>query len=577
MAAGSGKTGCILDGLRRIAYDDRRLKFVSHAPVQRTRQPIRGVTNQRKQAAMNGTDQWPVLIIDDEKDIRDVTALTLTDAGYRVDTAADGAQGLARCETFQPRIVVTDIRMPGMDGIQVLETIKRRFPDTEVIVATAFGEMTTAIRALQLDASDFITKPIHTEAMMVALERARQRYSTRQQLKDYTRHLEKGLSRTTRQLEETVAYQERLIESSMDGILGCNRSGKVVIFNRSMEQMLGRDRVEVLQRVTLEHFFSPAEYRRFQDDLTSPGHGGANRLMLYETCLLDRHQKTVPVQLSATVLMEAAQATGLVCFCRDLRRIHRLEQEMADQARLLHRDKMMSLGRLAASVAHEINNPLAGILNYIRLMLRTFNKGPLPADKHSQFAGYLALLETETERCSKIVASLLTFSRRSPVAMRPLSINEIVDRSIVLARHKLELGNIALATRIAKDLPEIVGDANQLQQCLLNLIFNAVDAMPDGGKLTLSATLEENPTTAAIRVTDTGHGIREEDMGHIFEPFYTTKAEGHGIGLGLPTTYGIIDRHGGTLMASSQPGRGTTFEIRLPVQASGSRAPGVTT
>ena len=100
-------------------------------------------------------------------------ALTLVDAGYLVETAADGAAGLARCEQFSPRIVITDIRMPGMDGIQVLETIKQRFPDTEVIVATAFGEMETAIRALQLDASDFITKPIHTEAMMVALERAR--------------------------------------------------------------------------------------------------------------------------------------------------------------------------------------------------------------------------------------------------------------------------------------------------------------------------------------------------------------------------------------------------------------------
>ena len=206
---------------------------------------------------MTIADGWPVLIIDDEQDIRDVTALTLMDAGYRVETAADGAEGLVRCEQFSPRIVITDIRMPGMDGIQVLETIKRRFPETEVIVATAFGEMETAIRALQLDASDFITKPIHTEAMMVALERARHRYTTRQQLKDYTRHLEKGLTRTTRQLEETVAFQDRLIESSMDGICGCDGSGKVVTFNRSMERMLGIDRAEVMNRATLERLFQP--------------------------------------------------------------------------------------------------------------------------------------------------------------------------------------------------------------------------------------------------------------------------------------------------------------------------------
>ncbi|MCB2146839.1 MAG: response regulator [Deltaproteobacteria bacterium] len=523
---------------------------------------------------MTTADQWPVLIIDDEQDIRDVTALTLMDAGYVVETAADGIEGLARCEQFAPRIVITDIRMPGMDGIQVLETIKQRFPDTEVIVATAFGEMETAIRALQLDASDFITKPIHTEAMMVALGRARHRYATRQQLKDYTRHLEKGLSRTTRQLEETVAFQDRLIESSMDGICGCDGSGKVITFNRSMERMLGFDRAEVLHRVTLEHFFSQVEYRRFREDLAASGHGGPNRLMLYETCLQDHNQQPVPVQLSATVLMEDAQSAGLVCFFRDLRRIHRLEQEMADQARLLHQDKMMSLGRLAASVAHEINNPLSGILNYIRLMLRAFKKGPLPSDRHAQFARYLELVETETDRCSKIVASLLTFSRRSPVSVGPVSINEILDRSIVLARHRLELGNISLATRIADPLPEVNGDANQLQQCLLNLIFNAVDAMSDGGTLTLSAAAEENPRTVVIQVTDTGIGIRAEDMAHIFEPFFTTKQEGHGIGLGLSTTYGIIDRHGGSLTAASQSGRGSTFEIRLPVQEPHVNPPG---
>ena len=524
---------------------------------------------------MTTTDRdWPVLVIDDEEDIRDVTAMALTDAGYRVGTAADGVEGLARCEESLPRIVITDIRMPGMDGLAVLETVKRRFPDTEVIVATAFGEMETAIRALQLDASDFITKPIHTDALMVAMDRARRRYTTRQQLKMYTQRLERGLDQTTRQLEDTVGYLQRLIESSMDGICGCDTDGLIITVNRSMEKLLGLDRRRLVGRRTLADFFSPDAYRQLQTDLAGPGHGGINRLMLYDTRLKDQAGQAVPVQLAASVLSDADQPGGLVCFFRDLRRIHRLEQEMADQARLLHQDKMMSLGRLAASVAHEINNPLAGILNYVRLMLRAFRQGPLTAERHARFSEHLALVEAETDRCAKIVSSLLTFSRKSPVVMQPVDPGEVLSRCIVLARHRLELGDVRLVTRLADALPAVRGDANQLQQCLLNLIFNAVDAMPDGGTLTLVAAADNDARTVVLTVADTGHGIDAADMGHIFEPFYTTKKEGSGVGLGLSTSFGIVERHGGTLSLESRKGEGTTFILRLPMLAAEKEACG---
>ncbi|MBU1568991.1 MAG: response regulator, partial [Proteobacteria bacterium] len=165
--------------------------------------------------------EWKVVLIDDEQDIRDVVSLTLQDAGYEVFTAEDGKTGLNLCIEKNPQIVITDIRMPGMDGLKVLEILKDKSPDIEVIVVTAFGEIDFAIRALHLDASDFINKPINDEALHLAMKRACRRYTSRKQIKDYTALLEKEKADTAQELMRTISFKTNLIESSMDGILGC--------------------------------------------------------------------------------------------------------------------------------------------------------------------------------------------------------------------------------------------------------------------------------------------------------------------------------------------------------------------
>ena len=154
----------------------------------------------------------------------------------------------------------------------------------------------------------------------------------------------------------------------------------------------------------------------------------------------------------------------------------------------------MSLGRLAASVVHEINNPLSGILNYLRLMARVLKRGPLDAGRQSKFEGYLELVESETARCSRIVSNLLTFSRKSPPAVGPVDIADLIERSLILSQHKLTLSDIAVSSTIAPVLPRVEGDFNQLQQCMINLIFNAIDAMPQGGTLELTYILTVGPT-----------------------------------------------------------------------------------
>lgn len=224
----------------------------------------------------------------------------------------------------------------------------------------------------------------------------------------------------------------------------------------------------------------------------------------------------------------------------------------------------MSLGRLAASVVHEINNPLFGTLNYLQLMSRILDRGPLGEDQGEKFKRYLEIVETETKRCSQIISSLLTFSRKSPPSFDQLQISDLLERCTILSQHKLQLSNISLAPTVEPGTPPVYGDFNQLQQCIFNLIFNAIDAMPDGGTINIEGRYDEDRDKVIVTVKDTGPGIPKDDLPHIFEPFFSTKDEGYGVGLGLSTVYGIIERHNGSIKAENNPEKGATFILEFP-------------
>jgi PAS domain S-box-containing protein len=370
---------------------------------------------------------------------------------------------------------------------------------------------------------------------------------------------------TAEQLARSYGFQNRLIESSIDGIVACDEEGRVIVFNKSMEKMLGYSKGEVIHKMYLDRFFPIAGVEEIKKMLCSEDYGGKNRVFLHDTTLIDRTGADVPVQLSAAFLHEEQEQIGLVAFFRDSRETRRMEMQFADQASLIHQDKMVSMGKLAASIAHEVNNPLAGILNYVRLMIKMLGRGDtLTPENQKKFQRYLDLVENETGRCSTIISSLLAFSRRSKEEVQAADVNEIIEKSILLCRHKLDLQNIRVEARPAQDVPPVHADFNQIQQCLINLILNAIDAMPQGGVLTVSSALDAAGGMVKIRVGDTGCGIPREDLTKIFDPFYTTKKKGSGLGLGLSTVYGIVDRHKGAITVESGTGKGTAFTITLP-------------
>jgi two-component system NtrC family sensor kinase len=235
------------------------------------------------------------------------------------------------------------------------------------------------------------------------------------------------------------------------------------------------------------------------------------------------------------------------------------------QEQIVWTEKLASLGKLAATIAHEINNPLAGVLNYIRLIIKQLSRNNFSHEKFENILRYLKIMESETARCGDIVKDLLAFARRTKITMESNRIEDIINKTLNLISHELEIKELQLKTNIAPNLPKVKCDFKQIQQVLLNLMYNASEAMPSGGTLTITAN-RVNGAKALLEVTisDTGCGISEKDMENIFEPFFTTKEEGKGVGLGLSVVYGIIARHNGTIAVESEPGKGSTFKVRLP-------------
>jgi len=233
---------------------------------------------------------------------------------------------------------------------------------------------------------------------------------------------------------------------------------------------------------------------------------------------------------------------------------------------MLQAEKLTSLGRLAAVVAHEINNPLSGILTYAKLLRRWVDRGELEG-RAQEMRESLQLIESESRRCGDIVRNLLTFARVAPLNITAVDCNDVIHQTIRLVQHKLDLGNIALRLELAADLPAIRGDAAQLEQLLLALVINAIEAMPREGTLFVATAPRDDRSNVVITVSDDGIGIPPTILSRLFDPFVTTKEEGKGVGLGLAISRTIVERHHGRIEVASEVGRGTTFTITFPAVA----------
>jgi two-component system, NtrC family, sensor kinase len=549
-----------------------------------------------------------ILVVDDRKDsLEFLTDYVLQPAGYEYITARDGAQGLELALSRPIDLAIMDLKMPKMTGMEALAALRERKVDLPVILMTFHGSEETAVQAFRLGARDYIIKPYEMQEMLDAVDRALQEVRLRRERDRLTQ----GLRRVNRQLERRVQelnilYQvsksvtalleledllNRIIEAALY-VTGAEEGSLLLIDKASGDlQMraargLGETyargfRVKVNDTIagdvvrTGEPYWTTAE-----DQTLKVKTNYLVKSMAYiplkvgkqviGVLLVDNKVSTKPFTESDIYLLSALADYAAIAidkarlyetvkrFNRELeRRVEERTVELqAAQQQLIQAEKLASIGRLAAGVAHEINNPIGVMLGFTQVLLRK-----TPED--SSLYKPLATMEREGLRCKEIVQGLLDFARQNKPRLGRVCLNDVIEAAAELMPHHTHSDLVRVVKKYDPSLPPVLGDEYKLQQVFLNLLINAYQAMPDGGELHISSLAADGQVCATI--SDTGMGIPAEHLGRIFDPFFTTKDVGEGTGLGLSISYGLIEQHGGTIEVESGPGEGATFIVRLPV------------
>ena len=363
------------------------------------------------------------------------------------------------------------------------------------------------------------------------------------------------------ELKKANSFFVNLIESSVDGIIAADIKGNIIIFNHSAEQLTGYRADEVIGgKLHITEIYPEGVAREIMRKLRSEGYGGVGKLTPIRIKVLSKDGEEIPIELSAALVYEEGKEIASVGIFTDLRERLRIEKQLQEtHLQLLQSEKMASVGKLAAGVAHEINNPLGGILIYASLMLED-----MPEDDPKRED--IKRIVQETTRCKEIVKSLLEFGHQSGPKFEPVDVNRAIVDGLFFLENQAIFHNIEIIKDLDPFLPRIMGNASQLKQVFMNMVVNAADAMSGNGKLTIQTRLTEDESMVQVAFTDTGMGIPEENMSKIFDPFFTTKEVGKGTGLGLAVCYGIVEKHGGRIEVESKVGEGTTFRIFLPIE-----------
>lgn len=503
-----------------------------------------------------------ILIVDDDRRTLVAMEALLSAPGRQIVTATSGQEALRWLLRRDFSLILLDVRMPEMDGFETADLIRNseRLRHIPIIFLSAIDTLEADVyRGAAKGAVDYLFKPVVPDVLRSKVSVFVDLFHINERLKQ----------KAVQQSEERFRL---LVESMEDyAIFMLDPKGRVTSWNKGAEKIEGFQQEEIIGE-QLARFYTPEDeaqglsaqaLRRAAQEGWCEQEGWRLRkddsrfwANVVISALLDEHRTLVGFSVVIRDLTERRRVEEAL---RESELKLRLQAEELEQ-QLIASGRLVSLGEITASMAHEFNNPLGIVMGFAQHLLTETD----PASSHYQA---LKIIDDETKRCQKIIQELLQYARPKSAEFGPTDVEHLVQKTLKLVSNHLYKQKIGVITAIDPNLPRIHADAQQLEQVMLNLYLNAIDAMPNGGSLTVEAKQDENAAGApaiVIAVADTGFGIDDKDLSKIFLPFFSVKKR-KGLGLGLPICERIVKNHGGKIAVESQAGTGTTFKIYLPL------------
>ena len=490
-------------------------------------------------------DKETILLVDDEAGIRNLLSISLADEGYNVITAADGREALEIFLSRSPAIVMTDIKMPGMDGIELLAAIKEKSPTTEVIMITGHGDMDLAIKSLKMDATDFVTKPINDDALEIALKRATDRIAMRRRIKAYTAALEKNVAEKQNHLNQSMQSYQQLFDQSPCYITVQDRDLRLTAANeRFTSEFNGsigmhcfkayKQRTEPCPDCPVENTFKDGQPHQSEMQVTA-GDGSQRHLFIASAPILDSQGKVGQVIEMST----------------DITELRHLQDHLA------------ALGLRVSSISHGIKGLLTNLDGGLYLLKSGLDK----SDPDKTGEG-LEIVKFTAERIRRMILDILYFAKDRPLQIQRTDANKFAADIAVTFEGRLQGKNIRFDFRPDASLGQIDLDAAVMRTALLNILDNAADACREeksGRPSQITFGARADGDYHVFDVIDNGVGMDKTVLENLFDLFFSSK--GHrGTGLGLFVAHRIVTQHQGTIHVSSKKGEGTHFRVVLPTQ-----------